>query len=326
MIFLLALPALPWTARSDPISLGALVSMTNTTFNGNNITIDSYDSRDPLHSDWQTNYTYRGASFGAYPLYDGMAGVMDTNNPAEIYKRKDNAVVATDGNSIVVQNANIAGYIDTAPGGVASFNGGGYVGDVAWVFAANGTSPGNAYQAVELGHSKDDMNTVFPDVQLPTGVTWTGVTESGNHKNATVFSSSGYYKLISNGGAGIAVADPIIINATNAVIWLPNGLSYLGNTNGAIMLGPNADVTFYVDGSFTLWRPDLHQQRRRYHQLQLQRFRFAACRMGRFPTGLCPLWPSGLLQHKLGRQCKHHRLCLCAASQPDDECRRQRSP
>jgi hypothetical protein len=234
--------------KLDALVQGNLVSVTNTTFNGNGVTIDSFDSGDPVHSDWQTIWTYHGQNYGFYPA-NPMATVVDTNNPSETHKRKDNAMVATDGNLLTVQNANVSGYVNTAPGGVSMENNGGYVGDVNWTFSPSGSSPGNATTAIESGHQRDDMNVVFPDVKLPSTTNWITVTEGGNKKTVSTFTNSGYYELVGNGNHG-AANNPIYVHGTNIVIWLATGLDFTGNTNSQIYLETNSDVTFYVDGSF----------------------------------------------------------------------------
>jgi len=229
--------------KLDALVQGNLVSITNTTFNGNGVTIDSFDSSDPAHSDWQTVLTYHGQYYGTYPA-NPMQVVTDTNNPSENHKRKDNAMVATDGNLLTVQNANVSGYINTAPGGLATENSGGYVGDVPWVFAANNTSPGNATQAVQPGHQRDDMNVMFPDVQLPTNV-WTTITENGN--STTTITNTGYYKLINSSHSGTAECNnPLYIKGTNVVLYVPYGINYVGSSTKQLTLETNSDVTIYL--------------------------------------------------------------------------------
>jgi hypothetical protein len=239
--------------KLDALINGNLVSVTNTTFNGNGVTIDSFDSSDPHHSDWQLVWTYHGQNYGTYPA-SPMAASGDPD-PTEPYMRKDNAQVATDGQLITVQNANVAGYINTGPGGSPSENSGGYVGDVAWVFAAGGTSPGNATQAVEPGHARDDMNTIFPDVSLPDAYTnsanYKPIVESGS--STSVFTNYGnlqtnYYQLTtsSHGGTGLC-NNPIDIQGTNIVIWVPYGINYVGSSTKQLTLEANSDVKIYLD-------------------------------------------------------------------------------
>ena len=165
--------------QATSVPNGDLVSITNTSFSGNGVTIDSFDSNDPLHSDWQTSLFYHGHNYGTYPA-NPMAASGDTNT-AEPYKRKDNAIVATDASILTVQNANVAGWVDTAPGGQATIQNNGVVGDVNWTF-------NTPQSGIETGRMRDDMNAVFPPVQLPANVTWyvtnssmTVITNSNTH-------------------------------------------------------------------------------------------------------------------------------------------------
>lgn len=187
---LLALFALPWPARS--VHLGPLTAVSTIDFKGNNVTIDSFDSGDPHHSDWQTNWTYRGMNYGTYPT-SPMAASGDLNT-AEPYKRKDNAFVATDGSNLNIGHGQIYGYVDTAPGGVVAISAGGSVGDVFWV--------GSQQSGIQGGHNLNDMNVTFPGVLLPSG-TYANVTKltGGNvlnyagHVFSYVITNSGHYRI-----------------------------------------------------------------------------------------------------------------------------------
>ncbi len=43
---------------------GGLLTVSGVNFNGNNVTVDSFDSSDPTKSLWQTNWSYNGQYYG----------------------------------------------------------------------------------------------------------------------------------------------------------------------------------------------------------------------------------------------------------------------
>jgi hypothetical protein len=223
--------------QTQPNSLpnGDLVSITNTTFNGNGVSVDSFDSSDPHHSDWQTTLFYNGHNYGIYPA--NPMGASGDTNLAEPYKRKDNAIVATDASSITIQNANVAGWVDTAPGGQASFQGNGVVGDVHWTFV----TPQSGIQTNRL---RNDMNVVFPPVSLPI-TNWVNTTAS-----VITNGPNGYYYKFAN-----QLKSSLTVQGTNLVIWLANGMVLSGSSDTLTVTNDsfnNCGVTFYVDGQFQM--------------------------------------------------------------------------
>jgi hypothetical protein len=242
--FCLALFALPWTARSDHLlSIGPLTAISTIDFNGNNVTIDSFDSGDPHHSDWQTNLTYHGTNFyGRYPT--NPAAASGDPDPTEPYKRKDNARVATDANVCNIGNANIYGYVDTAPGGMTTVGAYGSVGDVFWVPTQGSIQP---------GHIQDDMNVIFPDVVLPANFLASQNVTKRNGANVLTYAGYTFNYVITNTGywrIDTQVMDPIYIKGTNVFLYLPAGLSFLGNAmNATIYLETNSYVTIYTGGN-----------------------------------------------------------------------------
>jgi hypothetical protein len=124
-------------------------------FNGNNVTIDSFDSSSPQYSIWHTNLWSHGANYGTW---DSSLSY-DTNSPPS---RTANVHVASESGLVDVGNANIYGYINTTPGGSYTVKHNASVGDLNWV--RSGT-PG-----VESGHFKDDLNQTFTSPTLPTPV------------------------------------------------------------------------------------------------------------------------------------------------------------
>jgi hypothetical protein len=225
----------------DPLITGGLIAITTMNFNGNNVTVDSYDSSTNTKS-WfgpnGTNFVFKGNKYGIY-----------TNA-----LRTAEAVVATlaSGSSIVnVGNANIYGYVDTGPGGTASVGANGSVGDLSWCPATHGLQP---------GHAKDDMNTVFPDWPLP-AATYIPLTRlGGSGTNITIGGSTiAYNYVIQNipgGGNGpfyyqilSQLTDSLLINASNVVLYLPAGWKYTGSS--VLTLGPNSDVKIFSAGDIS---------------------------------------------------------------------------
>ena len=216
---------IPHCARGQAAAIAAVSSIN---LQGNNITFDSFNSQDPLHSDWQTNYTYRGSNYGYYPFSDPVG------------KRGANTVVATDGSITNAGDAAIYGYLDTAPGGTISIKASGSVGDTNWI-GPNPASPLN--HGIQWGHVAGDMNASFPDVSLPPYV-WASVpTTSSNINGVTytyVIGQSGTYKIAGTLTASVYVA------ASNVVLYLPGGINL--SSFAALTVGANADLTLYSGG------------------------------------------------------------------------------
>ena len=212
---------------------GSLVALSTINLKGNNILVDSFDSRDPFHSDWQTNITYQGSNYGYYPTLDPVG------------KRQSDAVVATDTNIINVGNAEIYGYADTAPGGTVSIKSNGSVGDTNWI-GPNPSSP--LHSGIQPGHARDDMNVQFPNVSLPAN-TWSplAVATSNNVFGGTTYTyvikKSGAYEIAGTLSANLYVAAP------GVTLYLPGGISLSGGS--LFTVGTNADVTIYTGDSIS---------------------------------------------------------------------------
>lgn len=232
--------------KRDSLISGNLAAITTVDFSGNNILADSFDSSDPYHSNWQTNWTYRGNYYGYYPSNAFSLSPGAPDYATEPYMHKDNAYVTTDGSIINVGNGDVYGYVDTAPGGTASVGANGSVGDVRWV----------PLQGIQPGHAFTDMNVNYPNAVLPTN-NWTSVsrktgssayyygnTNQGFYTFAYVITNSGYYKIDQQ------VKDSLYINGTNVVVYMPNGLNFNGNAqNTTLWLETNSDVTIYSGGN-----------------------------------------------------------------------------
>ena len=157
----------PFSTSSAPPYPFAIAAVTNIALIGNNIRIDSFDSSNPLYSDWNTNWGY-----GTY----------------DFAKARANGNVGTCSDiidAIAVGQANIYGSVNTGPGGTTVIGANGYVGPMPMV--GSGIQP---------GCSNDDMIAFFPDVALPSGAAgWPPVpatfviTNSGNYSIPAITSS-----------------------------------------------------------------------------------------------------------------------------------------
>ena len=229
------------SAKSQPF--GGLLTVSGVNFNGNPVTVDSFDSSDPTKSLWQTNLTYNGTNYGFYSSS----------------RRTADAIVGTDSSIFNLGNAQIYGFVDTAPGGGVSIQRNGSVGDLAWV--GSGIS---GIQTVPTNHLRDDMNMVFNDVVLPTPTNpyypaWLSPAyfPSGTNIGGTI-----YYYVITNimGPSGALtnkiyyILNPVLgqasifIDASNVVLYLTNGISM--QTGNALTLNTNSSVEIYSGSTF----------------------------------------------------------------------------
>ena len=185
-----------------------MVARLNVTLNGNNISVDSYDSGDP-------NYSTNGR-------YD----------PA---KRKDNGTVATnsgDPNMFSTGNANIWGKIATGPGGLASAGPNSCIGNNAWHTAGG--------KGIQPGAATDDMNQSFFDVTCP--VSLSSFAPSSGTANGT-----NYDYVIGPGDwvlSGSKTLGGKVIVTGNARLLVTSGVSFSGSD--FLYIAPGASLQLYV--------------------------------------------------------------------------------
>ena len=156
------------TTTNNPIFSKGLVARNGINMNGNNVTVDSYDSSNPAFS---------------------------TNGRWDEDKRRDRGDVASNDtltNIINVGNANIWGRVATGPGGTVAIGSNGKVGNAAHQDSGRGIQP---------GYFTDDMNVEFPDVVLPAGSAGWLPPTGGPHYNL----ASGDYRLDSELSGRIVV-------------------------------------------------------------------------------------------------------------------------
>lgn len=244
-------------------SLSQLTAQYTISFTANNCAVDSFDSSDPTHSVWHTNWFYMGHNFGTY-----------TNT-----LRKDNAVVATDGSFLNAGNFAIYGYVDTGPGGTVSLKNGGSVGDFDWI-GPDPTHPVN--NGIQPGHFRNDMNVTFPDVVLPAGAASGGAVQqptnytiniggqiytnnntpyNPNKPSSYTIGGAAYSLFITNvtGNPGTpanpayymsstSLNQSLFISASNVVLYLPNGALLSSGNN--LTVNTNANVDIYSGADF----------------------------------------------------------------------------
>lgn len=183
--------AVKCTTRREGIFSKAMIAKETIDMRGNNINADSFISTDPAYS---------------------------TDGRYDPTKRRDHGDIATNSgldNSLQVGNANIAGRIQTGPGGTPSVGPNGTVGDLGWV--DSGTF------GIQPEHSADDMNVTFPEVKPP----W-------------------------NGGACAAPSGGWITNTTTSVSALTNlatTISYPVNNIGSVVTNGYSSSTNYPSNS-----------------------------------------------------------------------------
>lgn len=208
--------------------------------------MDSFNSADPDHSVWQTGMTYHGIPYG---VYSDSLSYSSNSLPS----RTSDFTVATDSSNIDVGNAEIYGFVNTAPGGNAEINANGSVGDLDWVYAG---TPG-----IEPGREADNMTAVFISKNLPVPITasqtnwWPVPTAPGGSTN---IGGVTYSLLITNQPANSnlvyysmgVLTQNIFIDASNVVLYLTNGMALSGP--GRFTLNTNADVSVYSSGAMSM--------------------------------------------------------------------------
>ncbi|HWQ91970.1 MAG TPA: hypothetical protein VN673_09885 [Clostridia bacterium] len=142
------------TTTTRPAFDKAMVALLDIVFNGNNITVDSFDSTDPLHS-----------NMGGY---------------SRSLRKAGGEVVSTFG-TINVNNANINGKLLTGPSGTFNLGPNGFAGDL------NFTGPG-----IQDGWHANDFNMEIDNVQPPDTSSFVTPTLLTTGTNKYELSSGGY--------------------------------------------------------------------------------------------------------------------------------------
>jgi len=198
------------TTKRDGLFTRGLVAKGQITMNGNNVTVDSFDSADAAYS---------------------------TGGQYDVSKRKANGDVATDSglvNSLSQGNADIYGHVSTGPGGSIQVGVNGSAGDLAWVNGGN--------NGIEPGWSSSDMNVSFPDVQQPFTSAPAPATGSGAYNSYQyVISSSGNWEI-----SGLA-GSLLVRSNVNAVLLVTGPISQTGHDE--IRIEPGGSLNLYMAGA-----------------------------------------------------------------------------
>lgn len=215
---LLTLLGLVVSASGQP---AAIIVSSNATFGGNNVTVDSFSSRDP--------------NFNTGGQYD----------PAKVKDNGDLICNGTTANCVSVGNAVIYGHVLTGPGGTMSVGQQGAVGSHAWQLSNKGIEPNGTENQIWYDHT---ANLTWPDIAapfnagLPVGgpldiVTGTPGNYVTNHYDHSLQFSGNYYY------SGTLSGKTIVLGS--ATLYLPNGLA--GTENFTI--ATNANLLLYAGGT-----------------------------------------------------------------------------
>lgn len=233
---------------------GGIIAQQGIDFNGQSVTLDSYDSSTNTHSIWQTNLLYRGQPYG---LWSHSLSYV-SNNIASNPSRTADVHVFSSAGLLNAGTGIIAGYIETGPTGFLSIKNGGYVGDLAWIFTSNGQIPGNAYQGIQPGHAGAIPNINFNSFNLPNPTnrwqtTWASVPTmgSGSMTNGRVINIGGVWtntggnNWIEVGGSNYTVnASKLIIGGVMYEYVITNRVE---NTNWVYYTMNQIDDSIFID-------------------------------------------------------------------------------
>lgn len=216
------------TTNIPAFGLAMGVQMDITT-KGNNLTVDSYDSSDPLHS---TNGMYNAAT------------------------HKAGGDIASVGGFVNIQNADIYGKLLTGPSGSYSI-GNGFVGDLSW----------NVNGQIEPGWYRNDFNALIRDVDTPYTSGYS--IPAGTGTNTYAIGSGDYYvngdlvlnqneTLYVGGNARLYVTGNINMKSQNNcfITIAPGGslILYCGTTDGAAVSAQLTQVNTAGNAStFQYW-------------------------------------------------------------------------
>ena len=188
---------------------------------GGNVNADSFDSTDPTAS---------------------------TNGVYDVTKKRANGYIGTNGKGAGVINAggsvSIYGSAATGPTGTVTSNGGATIGDAAW--QASGSA------GVQPGHSTDDMNVFFPDVEAPfTGgfsvpSVLSGLLSLLGGTNYTYALGTGTYQMST---LNMSSSQKMIVNG-DATLYVTGDVSLSGQSY--IYIQPGASLKLYVAGQTSI--------------------------------------------------------------------------
>jgi Tfp pilus assembly protein PilX len=214
---------------------------------------------DPLKSNYLTRTvqvnTRRNGQFPNAILSKGTVSLLGSNakidsfnstNSAEstggLYdptKAAANATVASTSSAtgaIAVGNNKIYGSVDTAPGGTVTI-GTGAVGDIAF---------DNSSSGIESGHSAADVNTIIPDVTLPSMPGALTPTSGGVLTNYPYYLTGNNANYVLPANFSMSSPSSIMCVAGTCTVYAPNGFSISGQA--MIYIAPGGNLQLYVGG------------------------------------------------------------------------------
>ncbi len=195
------------TTMTTALFSHAMVALSNIVNKGNGLTVDSYDSADPLHS---TNGMY----YAPWHLAGGD--------------------VATVWGSVTIQNADIYGHLYTGPSGTYSIGANGLVGDLNW------KGPG-----VEAGWYANDFTTVAPDVQVPYTLAQAAPVFSPNKGKTIVtnYLTGGNY--LAQGDYTIGMNEYLVVSGVST-LYVTGNFTMQDMNSSVIQINSGASLTLYV--------------------------------------------------------------------------------
>jgi hypothetical protein len=216
--------------KLDPLFKAGIGAEDGVDLNGKNITVDSYDSKDPLHS---------------------------TNSQYDPAKRKANGLIGTNSgleDSFNAGNAQIYGRVYTGPGGNVKIGANGSVGDIPWHAAGS--------KGVQAGSICDDMNfAYFPIIQpfasafapgslTTNSIKYDYVLYSGDYKIASPLKLNG--RVLVLGSARVLVTGEIAMAGTDELTIAPGATLSIymtgAKTSFASVINPNPPGNFVYYG------------------------------------------------------------------------------
>jgi hypothetical protein len=198
-----------------PVFAGAIATTGNFDLAGKIVRMDSFDSADPLYSNG-----------GFYPVGD-------------ISKQKDNAHLLVMGdftNSLGGGTLKVKGTVRTKPGGTVDMGPQDVVGSKLWVESGN--------LGIQPGYLLDDLNVMFPSVELPASTGWVPLVRQNPPVN---IGGVNYDYVITEGDWLLAeLVDRIYVSGA-ARVHVTDRVHIIGSS--VVWIGPGGSLRLYVSAS-----------------------------------------------------------------------------
>jgi hypothetical protein len=179
--------------------------------------------------------------------FDSTDAAASTGGAYDPSKKRANGYIGTNGKTASIIEASgsvqLYGSVATGPTGTTYAGGGAKIGDAAW---QAGATPG-----IQPGHTADDMNVYFPDVQVPfTGgysipTALAGLLASIGGTNYTYALGDGTYQMAT---LTMASSQKMMVNG-NAILYVTGNVDLSGQSY--IYIAPGASLNMYVGGTTT---------------------------------------------------------------------------